>query len=104
MAKEPRPGMGQDEKDKLGQAAHDALQKDLALEAAARTVGGWRPDEELADLSGEDLAAEAAARGVTLPKSIAAAEAAKRLTARRKEVEDWQRRRDEASATPPTGA
>lgn len=104
MAKEPRPGMGQDEKDKLGQAAHDALQKDLALEQAAKDVGGWQPDEALEGLEVEALREEADRRGLALPKSLAKDETIRRLQGRRKEVDEYVRRREAAAATPPTGA
>lgn len=104
MAKEPRPGMGQEEKDKLGQAAHEAYQKELALEAGAREQSTWTADEELEALDVEALRAEADRRGVPLPKSVSRDAAIARLTERRKDVEAYVRRREQAAATPPTGA
>lgn len=104
MAKEARPGMGQDEKDKIGQEAHEARQKDLALQEAAAGLPGWRPDDTLEALDAEGLRAEAETRGVALPKTISNPEAVKRLTARRREVETWVRDRDQRAAAPPTGA
>jgi len=101
MAKEPRPGMGQEEKDQLGQAAHDAFQRELLLEALAAALPTWVPDEHLEALDAEGLRAEAERRQVQPAK--ASADTIKRLVARRKEVEAHVRQREAAGAVPPTG-
>lgn len=56
----PRPGMGQDEKDRLGLAQ---------LRAAER--GGWTPDWQLDDLTAAELADEASRRRVPVSASEA---------------------------------
>lgn len=104
MAKEPRPGMGQKEKDELGAKLHEAHQREVELEAAAATVGTWRPDIELGAMEADELRAEAGRRGLTLPKTVAKEEATRRLVERRKAVQEFIDRRAAAGAVPPTGA
>jgi hypothetical protein len=88
MAKEPKPGMGQKEKDQLGQAAHDARQLDLAREQAELAMRAWTADPNLEGMDAAGLRGEAELRGVDLPQRISDAEARKRLVARRAEVTD----------------
>jgi hypothetical protein len=87
VAKDPKPGMGQKEKDQLGQAAHDARQAELAREQAEVAMRGWTADANLEGMDADALRAEADLRGVTLPKTVSDEQARKRLAARRREVE-----------------
>jgi hypothetical protein len=104
--KEPRPGMGQDEKDQLGQAIHEQANREAALEAAFRSRDRWLPDERLDDdaIPSEALRAEAELLGVAAPKSIARGELVRRIRARRTEAEHHQQARLARQAVPPTGA
>jgi hypothetical protein len=99
MAKEPKPGMGQKEKDQLGQAAHEARQVEVAREAADLAMRSWTPDVNLEGVDLDALRAEAELRGVDLPQRVTDAEARKRLVARRQEVTE-----DPAKLNPPKEA
>lgn len=70
MPESPRPGMGQDEKDRLGQALHDAHQDELRRDAETRK-DDWLPDDKLDGLTRAELVEEANRRGLH-PGRIAA--------------------------------
>jgi hypothetical protein len=95
MPREPKPGMGQKEKDQLGLAAHQARQEEVARQTAETAMRAWTPDANLEAMDEAGLRAEADLRGVQLPKTISDADARKRLTARRAEVTE-----DPAKLTP----
>lgn len=79
MAKQARPGMGQEEKDKLGAETHAARQRADALDRQAAARGTWTPDDDLDDKTAEELQAEAELRELPVPKSASRDELLKRL-------------------------
>jgi alkylation response protein AidB-like acyl-CoA dehydrogenase len=62
--KEPRPGMPQSEKDKLGKAIADTQNAELAAAAEAARQATWSADAALDSYDREALEAEAELRGV----------------------------------------
>lgn len=64
--KEPRPGMGQDEKDRLGKALAEARAQDELVAQRAAELARWTPDETLDSFDREQLLAEAELRRVTV--------------------------------------
>ncbi len=72
----PRPGMPQSEKDKLGRRFHEAEQRRLAAERGEIVV---LPDEQLENLTKDELLEEAERRGVEVKTSATKTEIAAAL-------------------------
>ena len=62
----PDPGMGQDRKNELAAANNARLEKEAARAAVELAERRWFPDDQLAALDDDGLAAEARLRGVTV--------------------------------------
>jgi hypothetical protein len=63
--------MGQDEKDRIGQAEMDERRAEEAGENQAHThIAGQVDDDDLGDLTREQLVAEAAARGIDVRSGV----------------------------------
>jgi hypothetical protein len=94
--KEPRPGMPQDEKDKLGQALAEARAQDELVQARAATMASWTPDDVLETYDKDQLLAEAELRQVEVKTSASKDTIVKALKAARSEA-------SEVAAPPPPG-
>jgi hypothetical protein len=68
-AKEPRPGMGQDEKDRLGRELAEARAQDELVAARAATMARWTPDDVLDTYDKPQLLQEAELRQVEVRTS-----------------------------------
>lgn len=73
MPDHPRPGMGQDEKDRLGQQAHELRQAELRKLGEERR-DSWLPDDKLDGCTQSQLVEEADRRGLAVgrraPKEV----------------------------------
>jgi hypothetical protein len=61
--------MGQDEKDRIGQAEMDARRAEEAGESPGHAAGQF-PDDQLESLTREQLVAEAASRGIDVRSGV----------------------------------
>jgi hypothetical protein len=73
MAEVAHPGMGQDEKDRIGQAEMDERRAAEVADAAGPTPeagSGQFPDDQLEGLTRDQLVAEAAGRGIDVRSGV----------------------------------
>lgn len=85
--KEPRPGMGQDEKDRLGAALREQAEADALRQVRAAEMARWVPDVNLGGLDKDALLAEAELRRVEVKGSWSKERIVQALRDARREAE-----------------